>query len=212
MSSEFTFEASARADQGKGASRRLRRLANQVPAIVYGADKEPQAIAIAANEVAKAIQHENFFTSMINLNIDGAAEQVVIKDMQRHPAKDHVMHMDFLRVDQNTKIHMHVPLHFVNAESCPGIKLQGGKAAYALKDIEVSCLPKDLPEFIEVDMGQLNAGENIHISDLNLGEGVSSVALSLGKDHDLLVAAVNKPKGVKAADLEGGEAEEAGEE
>ena len=220
MSSDFTLVAEARNDTGKGASRRLRRLANLVPAIIYGADQEPQSVSLKANEVAKAVQFESFFTSLVNLEVDGKGEQVVVKDMQRHPAKDHVMHIDFLRIDKKTKIVMHVPLHFINEDTCPGVKLEGGSVSHAVQDIEISCLPNDLPEYIEVDLGSLKVGENIHISDLTLPKGTESVALSHGEDHDLLVAAVNAPRGgssddeadVEAPAEDNGDSEDAGEE
>ncbi len=139
--------------------------------------------------------------------------------MQRHPAKETIMHVDFLRVSATTKITMHIPLHFINEDSCKGVKDEGGVISHALNDIEISCLPKDLPEFIEVDMAELNVGENIHISDLKLPEGVESVALNHGADYDLQVSAVNAPRvisdddeeGVEAPAEDGGEAEE-GEE
>ena len=213
MSNAFNLEAQARTDLGKGASRRLRRLENKVLGIVYGGkQKKPTPITLAANEIAKAVQNEAFFTSLINLSIDGKEEQVVVKDMQRHPAKNTVMHVDLLRISAKTKITMHVPLHFVNADTSPGVKVQGGTAAMAMSDIEVACLPKDLPEFIEVDMGELNAGENLHISDLTLPKGVESVALIHGEDHDLLLCSVNQPRGVQADDGEEAPTEEAGEE
>jgi len=205
MSSDFTLVAEARNDTGKGASRRLRRLANLVPAIIYGADQEPKSVSLKANEVAKAVQSESFFTSLVNLEVDGKGEQVVVKDMQRHPAKDYVMHIDFLRIDKKTKIVMHVPLHFINEDTCPGVKMEGGSVSHAVQDIEISCLPADLPEYIEVDLGSLSVGENIHLSDLTLPKGAESVALIHGEDHDLLVAAVNAPRG-------GGDEEEAAEE
>ena len=195
MSGEFTLNAESRSDVGKGASRRLRRLDNRTPGIVYGGSTAPQPITFANNEISKLAEHENFFTSLINLNIDGKTEQVVIKDMQRHPAKDKIMHADFLRVDASTKITIHVPLHFLNAEKSPGVKLQGGTVTYTMQDIEVSCLPKDLPEYIAVEMGECNVGDHIHISDLQLPAGVESVALQQGADHDLQVAAVLAPRG-----------------
>jgi large subunit ribosomal protein L25 len=203
MSGEFTLEAQTRTDLGKGASRRLRRLENKVLAIIYGGGKKkPAAITVANNEITKLSQNEAFFTSLVTLNVDGKAEQVVVKDLQRHPARNNIMHVDFLRVSAKTKLTMHVPLHFINEESCPGVKMEGGIISHALSDIEISCLPKNLPEYIEVDMGALNAGDNIHLSDLTLPKGVESVALSHGGDHDLLVSAVNIPRGSSADDEE----------
>jgi large subunit ribosomal protein L25 len=222
MSSDFTLVAEARNDLGKGASRRLRRLANLVPAIIYGGDQDPKSISLRVNEVAKAVESEAFFASMVTLDVDGTSETVVVKDMQRHPAKEFVMHIDFLRVDKNTKIVMHVPLHFINEESCPGVKNEGGTITHSVQDIEISCLPADLPEYIEVDLGALNVGDNIHLSDLSMPKGAESVALSHGEDHDLLVAAVQAARveteetaddaEAPAAESGEGESEEAGEE
>jgi large subunit ribosomal protein L25 len=210
MSGEFTLEAQLRTDLGKGASRRLRRLENKVLGIVYGAEKSPQPISISNNEMTKLAKNEAFFTSLLTLKINGQDERVVIKDLQRHPAKEHFMHVDFLRISDTTKINMTIPLHFINEESSPGVKLQGGLASHAMSDIEISCFPNDLPEFIEVDMGNLSAGENIHISDLELPEGVESVALAHGADHDLLISAINIPRG-QAGEDEEGEVEAEGE-
>ncbi len=216
MSTDFALAAETRTDLGKGASRRLRRLENKALGIVYGGKKKPTPITVAINEIVKLAESEAFFTSLIDLSIDGKAEQVVVKDMQRHPAKDTIMHIDFLRVSAKTKITMHVPLHFINEDSCVGVKMNGGTITHAMNDIEVSCLPKDLPEYIEVDMAELDIGDNVHISDLKLPEGVESVALTHGEDHDLLISAVSAPRGGGQDDEEeAGEAaaeEEGGEE
>jgi large subunit ribosomal protein L25 len=195
MSSDFKLNAEIRSDLGKGASRRLRRLENKVLGIVYGGEKEPTPITLAMNEMVKIAENEAFFTSLVDLSIAGNSEQVVVKDMQRHPSKDTIMHVDFLRVDALTKLTIHVPIHLLNEESCKGVKLEGGTIARALNDIEVSCLPKDLPEYIEIDLAELNVGDNIHLSDLKLPAGVESIALSHGEDHDLLVVAINAPRG-----------------
>ena len=207
--SEFTLNAKLRQDAGKGASRRLRRLANEVPAIVYGGKKEPQNISVLHKELVKDLEDESFYTSLITLQIDGGdSQQVVLKDLQRHPSKAQIMHADFLRVDATTQITMRVPLHFINEEKCHGVKMQGGLIAHAMTELEVHCLPKDLPEYIEVDMLELNVGDTVHISDLTLPEGVESVALSHGEDHDLPVANVIQPRGGAQDD----EDEAAGEE
>ena len=207
MSSEYALNAEARADLGKGASRRLRRLENKVLGIVYGGKKKPAPITVAMNEIVKLAEREAFFTSIVDLSIDGKAEQVVVKDMQRHPAKETIMHIDFLRVSAKTKLTMNVPLHFINEESCKGVKLEGGVISHAVNDIEVSCLPKDLPEYIEVDMLEVGVGENLHLSDLTLPAGVESVALSHGEDHDLLISAVNAAKGGSDDDADEAEAD-----
>ena len=197
MSTDFILQAKGREDTGKGASRRLRRLAGEVPAIVYGGKKNPAKIALTHKDVVKALENEAFFSSIISLDIEGASEDVIIKDIQRHPAKKIVLHMDFFRVSKTTVLQTKVPLHFINEDSCPGVQLGGGIVAHTMTDIEIQCLPKNLPEFIEVDMAEVDLGDIVHISDIVLPEGVESVALNLGADHDLSVATINKPKAVE---------------
>lgn len=197
MSTDFILQAKGREDTGKGASRRLRRLAGEVPAIVYGGKKDPTKIALTHKDVAKALENEAFFSSIISLDIEGASEDVIIKDIQRHPFKKIVLHMDFFRVSKTTVLQTKVPLHFINEDTCPGVKLGGGIVAHTMTDIEIQCLPKNLPEFIEVDMAEVDLGDIVHISDIVLPEGVESVALNLGADHDLSVATINKPKAVE---------------
>jgi large subunit ribosomal protein L25 len=220
MSTDFTLNANGREDTGKGASRRLRRLAGEIPAIVYGGKKDPAQISLAHKDVAKALENEAFFSHIIGLVIDGKSEDVIIKDIQRHPAKTLIMHMDFFRVSKTTKLQTRAPLHFINEEACVGVKMGGGLIARSMTDIEISCLPKDLPEYIEVDMAEVDLGQTVHLSDIKLPKGVESVALSYGDDHDLPVAAVNKPKAVEeisdaapeAPETEDDSAEEASEE
>jgi large subunit ribosomal protein L25 len=197
MSTEFTLHAKGREDTGKGASRRLRRLAGEVPAIVYGGKKAPAQISLSQKDITKALENEAFYSHIISLEVDGKSEDVIIKDLQRHPAKAYVMHMDFFRVSKTTKLQTRAPLHFINEEECVGVKLGGGLIAHSMTDIEISCLPKDLPEYIEVDMAEVELGATVHLSDIKLPKGVESVALSHGDDHDLPVAAVNKPKAVE---------------
>ena len=208
---EFVLNARTRADKGKGASRRLRRTADQVPAIVYGGDAEPQPITLEHRELAHALENEAFYSHIIALRVDGAAQDVILKDLQRHPARPVILHADFLRVSKTHKLTTRVPLHFVNEEGCIGVKQQGGLIQHNLVDLEVQCLPADLPEYIEVDMASVELGQILHISDLRLPAGVESVALAHGADHDLPVVAVNKPKGrgETAADGEPGEGEAA---
>jgi len=182
MTAEFTLNAEARSDLGKGASRRLRRLANQVPAVIYGGEKAPQSISLLAKEVAKLLENDAAYSHVIALTVDGAVETVVIKALQRHPAKGHVLHADFVRVVAGQKLTAHVPLHFLNQESSVGVKQQGGEVSHSAADVEVSCLPKDLPEFINVDMANVEVGQILHMSDLVLPAGVELVALAHGKD------------------------------
>ncbi len=208
MSSEFTVNAKARTDVGKGASRRLRRLAAEVPAIIYGGDKTPQMISIAHKDLLWFLEDEAFFSSVLTMDIDGNKESVVIKDLHRHPAKAQILHADFLRVSADTKITLQVPLHFINEEACHGVKMQGGSITHAMTEIEVQCLPKDLPEFIEVDMKDKEVGETVHISDLTLPAGVESTALALGEDHDSAVAVVQAPRGGASDDEDAAEGAE----
>ncbi|RLT94184.1 50S ribosomal protein L25/general stress protein Ctc [Ketobacter sp.] len=195
MSGDFTISATSRADSGKGASRRLRRLENKVPAIVYGADKPSQQISVEFKDLVKALENEAFYSHILTLDVDGASEQVVLKDLQRHPSKSIPMHADFLRVDTTHKLHMNVPLHFINEEKCVGVKQHGGVIAHQLSEVEVVCLAKDLPEFIEVDLADADIGTVVHLSNLTLPSGVELKALQLGEDHDLPVVIVNAPRG-----------------
>ncbi|MGB5326309.1 MAG: 50S ribosomal protein L25/general stress protein Ctc [Pseudomonadales bacterium] len=205
MSAAFELEASSRADVGKGASRRLRHLENRVPAIVYGAGKAPVSITLGHNDLWHHLENEAFFSHIITLKIDGAAEEVLLKDLQRHPAKARVMHADFLRVKRGQPIVVNVPIHFINEEACKGVKVQGGRISHTVNELEVRCLPKDLPEFIEVDMIDVEMGQVLHISDIKLPEGVESVELGYGEEHDLAIANVAQPKGVASDDEEAGE-------
>jgi large subunit ribosomal protein L25 len=191
----FTLEASARDVSGKGASRRLRREQGLVPAIVYGGDKAPVNVSVMHKELVKHLENEAFYSHIITLNIGGQAESVILKDLQRHPAKAFVLHADFLRVSASTKITVSVPLHFINEAACVGVKMGGGLINHLLTQLEISCLPSALPEYIEVDMAEMDVGQTLHISDLKLPAGVTSVALAHGTEHDLPVVAVNKAKG-----------------
>ncbi len=209
--SEHTLAAVSRTVTGKGSSRRLRRLENLVPGIVYGGKAEPTQIAIAQNVFIKALEDESFYSSVVSLEIDGKAQNVILKDLQRHPAKPIILHADFMRVDAKTEIVVNVPLHFVNEEQCVGVKMQSGKIQHEASEVEVRCLPKDLPEYIEVDMTEIEAGTTLHLSDVTLPKGVVSTQLALGEGHDLPIASVKKPGGGQASEDEEG-AEGAGEE
>jgi len=202
---DFTLNAKARNDLGKGASRRLRRNADLVPAIVYGGDKAPQSVALEARELKKALENEAFYAHVISLNVDGEKQDVLLKALQRHPAKSHVMHADFLRVVAGHKVTVQVPLHFINEDVCVGVKKGGGSISHTLSEVEVSCLPKDLPEFIEVDMAKVELGQILHLSDLKLPLGVKLVSLALGDDHNLPVANVHAPRGASTSEGEAAE-------
>ena len=219
MSDQFEVQAELREDMGKGASRRLRRLADKVPAIIYGGDKDPQSLTLVRKDIEKSLENEAFYSHVLLVNVAGEVQKAILKDLQRHPAKNAVMHADFLRVDDKVAIKVNVPIHFLNEEECQGVKMEGGMIQHQATDIEVSCLPGDIPEYIEVDMLEVVVGQIIHLSEVTLPAGVTSVALSLGEDHDLAIASVNAPKGISeeeeeaaaAAAAEEGEAEEDGD-
>lgn len=189
----FEITATSRSDAGKGASRRLRHQ-GQVPGIVYGGDQSPQPINLSNNEMIKHLAHEAFYSHVLELKVDGIAQSVILKALQRHVFRPGIiLHVDFQRVVAGQALHVHVPLHFVGDERSPGAK-RGGVISHLLNEVEVSCLPKDLPEFIEVDVSTLDIGEGLHLSDLNLPAGVSLIALSHGESGDLSVVTVVPPK------------------
>ncbi|QEY64853.1 50S ribosomal protein L25/general stress protein Ctc [Metapseudomonas lalkuanensis] len=198
---DFALNAEARSDLGKGASRRLRRNANLVPAVVYGGEKAPVSVSLLAKDLAKLLENEAAFSHVIALNVSGATETVLIKALQRHPAKGFVLHADFQRVVAGQKLTAHVPLHFINEATSVGVKQGGGEVSHTIAEVEVSCLPKDLPEFIEVDLAKVEVGQTVHLSDLKLPKGVELVALAHG--NDLAVANIHASRVVK----EEGEAE-----
>jgi len=193
--SDFELNAKRREDLGKGASRRLRRLADEVPAIIYGGKKKPESVTLLHKDLAHALENEAFYSHLISIVIDGKAQDVILKDLQRHPAKAIILHADFLRVNKKQKITVRAPIHFINEESSKGVKLQGGAVSHSMTELEISCLPGDLPEYIEVDLADVEVDQIVHISDIKLPKGVESVALSHGTGHDLPVAAIHKPKG-----------------
>ena len=192
--STTALAAVSRTVTGKGSSRRLRRLENLVPGIVYGGNAEPVQISIAQNVLIKALEDEAFYASVIDLTIDGKKQQVILKDLQRHPAKPIILHADFMRVDAKTEIVVNVPLHFVNEEACVGVKTQGGKLVRHASSLQVTALPGDLPEFIEVDLLEVAAGTTLRISDIELPKGVSATVLAYGEDHNAGVVAVSAAK------------------
>jgi len=170
MSASFDIEVVSREDAGKGASRRLRRT-GMVPGIIYGGHKDATRIAVNHNDLIQHLENEAFYSHILALTLDGNSERVVLKDLQRHPAKPFVTHIDFQRISASEKIRMQVPLHFTNEKESPGIKM-GGLASHSLKEVEITCLPKDLPEFIEVDLTGMEIGSTIHVNELRLPEGI----------------------------------------
>ena len=196
----IAINASKREAQGTGASRRLRR-AGRVPGIVYGGGKDAQAVDLDHKELFFALKNEAFHSSVLDMVLDGSKEAVLLRDFQMHPYKPLVLHVDFQRVDATHKVHLKVPLHFVNADVAPGVKLGGGVVNHILTEVDVICLPDALPEFIEVDLGNMEAGQSLHLSDLTLPAGVELSALARGDDHGVVNIIVRG----------GGEAETAGE-
>lgn len=203
MSGVFEFVAKGRDLSGKTAARAERRNGN-VPAVVYGGAAAPQSIVLNHNEVVKHLSHEAVYSHVLDLNIDGKAEKAILKGVQRHPAKPQVLHMDFVRVDETHSLKVNVPLHFINEDVCEGVKM-GGVVTHAMVDVEVSCLPSALPEFIEVDLSGMALGDSVHLSNLVLPEGVEIPVLAQGEDHDHTVAQVMKTRGPKEDDEDAAE-------
>lgn len=192
---KIEINAEPRSVQGTGASRRLRR-ESKVPGILYGAGKDAQPIQLDHKELFFKLKMEAFHASILDMSLGSEKAQVLLRDYQMHPFKQQILHADFQRVAADRKIHMKVPLHFVNQEIAPGVKVAGGIVQHVQVDLDISCLPKDLPEFIEVDLSQLQAGHSLHISGLKMPAGVESVALSKG--DDLTVATIIIPRAVAA--------------
>ena len=212
MAENFILEAEPRDDLGKGASRRLRRT-GQVPAIMYGAGKEPTSISLNQNALIHHLENEAFFSHILTVKLGGQEENAILKAVQRHPSKPTINHIDLQRVSAKEKIRLHVPLHFINEDVAPGVK-EGGMVAHSVIEVEVQCLPKDLPEFIEVDLGALEMDGIFHMTDIVAPKGVELFELTHGTDHDQPVASIHLPRGAKDADEEAGAAaaaEEGGE-
>ena len=181
--------------QGTGASRRLRR-SGFVPAVIYGGEKAPAMIQLDHNALYHALRKESFHSSVLNIKVDGQAEMAVLRDVQMHPYKQQILHVDLQRVDKDHKIHVKVPLHFVNAEQSPGVKLGGGIASHVVTEVDVACLPGNLPEYIEVDMGSLQVGQSIHLNDIALPVGVEPVP-HLKVENPVLASIASTQKGAE---------------
>ena len=195
MSITFELKAEPRGDLGKGASRRLRRV-GKVPAILYGGGQDPQPLVLEHLDVLNQLQNEAFYSHVLTLKLGDSAESVVLRDLQRHPFKPTILHLDFLRVSADRKLRVHIPLHFINEENSRGVKQQGGVVSHALIDIEIACLPKDLPEFIEVDLTELGMGEALHLSDIKLPEGVELAShVAPGSEQDAIVVSIHHAHG-----------------
>ncbi len=210
MNDEFTLKAQPRTGRGKGASRRLRHV-GFVPAIVYGADKEPMSITLEYRVVKQSVAQEAFFSHILTLNVNGTSEKVILKDLQRNPRNALIMHMDLQRVSEDEEIRVRVPLHFLGEDKAPGVRLEHGVVSRMLTEVEVSCLPKDLPEYIEVDISVLHLNEALHLSDIKVPQGVELVELGYGEEHDTAVVSINAPRAEREEEPEELEAGAEGE-
>lgn len=213
MSDKIELTAEPRTDLGKGASRRLRK-AGLVPAIIYGGDAEPVSINLVHHDFFNQLDNDSIYTQILSMKVGKSKkEEVILRDLQRHPFKQLIMHADFQRIDQKKAIHVTVPIHCINEETCHGVKMEGGLLNHLQSEVEIMCLPKNLPEFLELDVAELKLGESLHLSDIKMPDGVEIVALTHGEDYDTGVAAVHKTREVADVDPEAPEAtEEGGEE
>ncbi len=190
---KFKLEAELREDEGKGASRRLRHQ-GKVPAVIYGGDRKPRSITLIENELLNNARNEAFFSQVLTIEVGDVKQSAIVKDFQMHPAKPRIMHVDFQRVMDDVEIRMSVPLHFVNEDEGPGIALNGGVASHLKNEVEIACLPGDLPEYIEVDCGHLEIDQMLHLSDIVLPKGVAIPELAQGTEHDQPILSVAIPK------------------
>jgi len=220
MSDDFDLIAETREDQGKGASRRLRHQ-GKVPAIIYGAGRPPRALAFDHNKVIKQLENESFYSSVLNIKVRDKSQAAILKDMQRHPAKNTIMHMDFQRIVADQDIKMNVPLHFIGEEVAIGVKQDGGKVSHLMTEVEIVCLPKHLPEYIDVDVTELELDAMLYLSDIQLPEGVQIPALAQGPEANRPIVSIHIIKEVvieeeeeleEGAVLEEGEVAEEGDE
>ena len=204
----ISLNATLREDQGKGASRRL-RLTNSLPAVVYGSGKEPISISLLQKDVQHKLPDESFYSQVLSLIIDDAAEDVLIRDIQHHPYKMEVMHMDFIRVDAKVMVNVFSQLHFIGEDVSPGIKTEDGVLNHILTEVEVECLPKDIPDNIVIDVSGMHVGDVIHLTDLKLPEGVTVLALKQGEEHDTAILAMHVRKVMDEVEDEAPEAPDA---
>ncbi|HQU17059.1 MAG: 50S ribosomal protein L25/general stress protein Ctc [Chromatiales bacterium 21-64-14] len=193
MAVEFELNAEVRSDKGKGASRRLRRT-DKVPAILYGGGTESLPLVLDHNEVLRRLRHEAFYSHILTVKVAGREEKAILRDLQRHASRLQILHMDLQRVSETEVIRVHVPLHFTHADIAPGVKQSGGVVSHQVSEVEVECLPKDLPEYIEVDLSQTQLDQTIHLAELTLPEGVALVDLMHGADHDQPVVSIHLPR------------------
>jgi large subunit ribosomal protein L25 len=203
--SSFELEAQQRPQRGKGDNRRLRRL-GRVPAIVDGAGREPQPVSMDHGLLQRQMDREAFYTSILTLKVEGDAQAVIVKEVQRHPFRPYVLHLDFQRIVEDEEITLHVPIHFLNEETAKGVKEQGGVIEHLMTEVEVTCLPRHLPEYLELDVAQLELNQILHLSDIALPEGVQIIALTHEQDHP--VVAINPPRRTEEEEAEEAEVPE----
>ena len=208
---DFKLEVQPRETLGKGASRRLRRCEDKVLGVVYGGNEKAQPITLAHHHVVKALENEAIYSHILTITSNGKKQKVVLKDIQRHPYKPRVMHMDFMRIDENKPITMHVPLHFLGQETAPGVVLGGGIVTHHMVELEIKCLPRDLPEFIEIDLTNAELDTVVHLSHVKLPKGVETTLVVHSAEDDLPVVSIHKPKRVEEVEesTEAAEGEEA---
>ena len=193
MAISFELNAESRTDMGKGASRRLRH-AGKVPAIIYGGDKDPESLTLSHNQLIRNLEHEAFYSHILTIKVGGTETQAILRDLQRHPSRPVILHADLQRVNMSETLRTHVPLHFLGEDTSPAVKA-GALVSHELTDVLVECLPKDLPEFIAVDITPLEIGDSIHLSQLVVPAGVTLVELERGEDHDLAVVSLHARRG-----------------
>ncbi len=198
MAEDFDLIAEFRDDQGKGASRRLRR-DGKVPAILYGGGRDPRALAFDHNKVLKQSEHEAFYSTVLNIKVGNKSQAAILKDLQRHPARRQIMHIDLQRVVADQEIRMNVPIHFQGEEIAPGVKVSGGTVSHLMTDVEVVCLPRNLPEYLEVDVSAMEVDDMLYLSDIKLPDGVAIPELAQGPEHDHAIVAIHV---IKAAAID----------
>jgi len=189
MAEKFDLIAEHREDQGKGASRRLRHQ-GKVPAIIYGAGRPPRSLTFDHNKVLKQLENESFYSSILNIKVGDKSQAAIVKDIQRHPSKQQILHMDMQRIVADEKIRMNVPIHYLNAETAVGVKEGGGSVSQLITDVEVTCLPKDLPEYFEVDIQDLELNEMLYMSDIKVPDGVEIPELAQGPEHNYPIVSI----------------------
>lgn len=201
MSIDFKLTAHAREERGKNASRRL-RAAGKVPGIIYGGGEPAEAVAFEHDSLMHNLENEAFYSHILTVDVGGTSQKAILRELQRHPHKPTVLHLDLLRVREDTRINVHVPIHFINEDTCDGVKLDGGVISHNMVEVEVSCLPKDLPEFIEVDVQDLKLNESIHLSGVQVPEGVTIMELTHGEGHDHTVVSVHAKRAEEKLEVE----------